>query len=155
MLCPLWQSGSDNKESTYNARDLGPIPGLGGSPGEGNGYPVQCSGLENYLNRGAWQATVHGSRGVRLDWVSFTSLHHWFGLPWWLRLQRIGLQCRVPGFSPWDGKIPWRRDPTPVFWPGESHGQRSLGGYSPWGCEESDVTEWLMPHVRAAVSYIL
>jgi len=36
----------------------------------------------------------------------------------------------------WVGKIPWRREwlPTPVFWPGEFHGQRSLEGYSPWVC---------------------
>ena len=40
-----------------------------------------------------------------------------------------------PGFDPWVGKIPWRRawQPSPVFLPGESHGQRSLVGYSPWG----------------------
>ena len=40
-------------------------------------------------------------------------------------------------------KIPWRREwlPTPVFLPGESHGQRSLVGYSPWGHKESDTTE--------------
>ena len=46
-------------------------------------------------------------------------------------------------FNPWVGKIPWRRawQPTPVFLPGESHGQRSLVGYSPWGCKESDTTE--------------
>ena len=44
------------------------------------------------------------------------------------------------GFDPWVGKIPWRRawQPTPVFLPGESHGQRSLAGYSPWGRRESD-----------------
>ena len=50
-----------------------------------------------------------------------------------------------PGFDPWVGKIPWRRawQPTPVFLPGESHGQRSLVGYSPWGHKESDTTEWL------------
>ena len=43
-------------------------------------------------------------------------------------------------FNPWVGKIPWRRawQPTPVFLPGEFHGQRNLGGYSPWGCKESD-----------------
>ena len=43
------------------------------------------------------------------------------------------------------GKIPWRRkwQPTPVFLPGESHGQRSLGGYSPWGHKELDTTEQL------------
>ena len=48
-------------------------------------------------------------------------------------------------FNPWVGKIPWRREwqPTPVFLPGESHGQRSLVGYSPWGQKESDTMEWL------------
>ena len=46
-------------------------------------------------------------------------------------------------FNPWVRKIPWRRagHPTPVFLPGESHGQRSLAGYSPWGHKESDTTE--------------
>ena len=45
-------------------------------------------------------------------------------------------------FHPWVGKIPWRREwqSTPVFLPGESHGQRSLVGYSPWGRKESDST---------------
>ena len=68
-----------------------------------------------------------------------------FSLPWWLRWSRIYLQCRRPGFSPWVGKIPWRRErlPTPVFWPGESHRQRSLAGYGPGGCKESDTTEQL------------
>ena len=47
------------------------------------------------------------------------------------------------GFDPWVWKSPWRRawQPTLVFLPGESHGQRSLGGYSPWGCKEQDMTE--------------
>ena len=47
------------------------------------------------------------------------------------------------GFDPWVGEIPWRRvwQPAPVFLPGESHGQMSLAGYSPWGLEESDMTE--------------
>jgi len=50
-----------------------------------------------------------------------------------------------PRFNPWVGKILWRREwlPTPVFLPGESHGQRSLVGYSPRGCKESDTTEQL------------
>ena len=48
-------------------------------------------------------------------------------------------------FDPWVGKIPWRRkwQPTLVFLPGESHGQRSLVGYSPYGHKESDMTEQL------------
>ena len=50
-----------------------------------------------------------------------------------------------PGFSPWGGKIPCRGEqlPTPGFWPGEFHGQRSLSGYSPLGSKESDMTEQL------------
>ena len=46
-------------------------------------------------------------------------------------------------FHSWVGKSPWRRarQPTPVFLPGEFHGQRSLGAYSPWGCKELDMTE--------------
>jgi len=57
--------------------------------------------------------------------------------------QWVGSHCRKHGFSPWVRKIPWRRawQPTPVFLPGESHGQRSLEDYSPWGCKESDTTE--------------
>ena len=57
------------------------------------------------------------------------------GSPLWLRWQRICLQCSRPGFDPWVRKIPWRREwqPTLVFLPEKSHGQRSLVGYSPWG----------------------
>ena len=53
-------SGSDGKESAYNARDLGSIPGLDKSPGEGNGYPLQYSCMENSMDRESWWATVHG-----------------------------------------------------------------------------------------------
>ena len=53
-------AGSDYKESTCNAGDLGSIPGLGGSPGEGHGNPLHYSCLENPMDRGAWWATVHG-----------------------------------------------------------------------------------------------
>ena len=54
-------------------------------------------------------------------------------------------KAREHRFSPWVWKIPWRRKQhsTPVFLPGESHGQRSLVGYSPWGHKEQDMTEWL------------
>ena len=48
-------------------------------------------------------------------------------------------------FDPWVRKIPWRREQllTPLFLPGEFHGQRSLAGYNPWGLKESDTTEQL------------
>ena len=63
--------------------------------------------------------------------------------PCWLSGKESAFQCRRRGFNPWVGKIPWRRkwQPTPVFLPGESHGQRSLVGYSPWGNKESDMTK--------------
>ena len=57
MLVLVWLVG---KESTCNEGDLGLIPGLGKCPGEGNGYPLQYSGLENSMVRGTWQAIVHG-----------------------------------------------------------------------------------------------
>ena len=62
--------GSGSKESACNVGDLGSIPGLGRSPGEGNGYLLQSSGLENPMDRGAWLAM--GSQTVRHDWVTNT-----------------------------------------------------------------------------------
>ena len=58
--------GSDDKDSTCNVGNLGLIPGLGRSPAEGNGYPLQYSCLENSMDRGAWQPTVHG---VEKSWT--------------------------------------------------------------------------------------
>ena len=49
------------KNLPANVVDPGSIPGSGGSPGEGNGYPLQYSCLENSMDRGTWQATVHGA----------------------------------------------------------------------------------------------
>ena len=54
-------SSSAGKESTCNAGDLGSIPRLGRSPGEGNSYPLQYSCLENSMDREAWQAAVRGA----------------------------------------------------------------------------------------------
>ena len=62
-------SGSDGKESAYNAGDLGSIPGLGRSAGEGNGYPLQYSCLHNPMNRENWLATVHG---VTKSWAQLS-----------------------------------------------------------------------------------
>ena len=62
--------GSDGKESTCNEGDLGSVPELGRSPGEGNGYPLQCSFLENSMDRGAWGAVVHG---VTKSWTRLSN----------------------------------------------------------------------------------
>ena len=68
------------------------------------------------------------------------------GLPWWLSGKETTCQCRRLGFDPWVRKIPWSRkcQPTPVFLPWKSHGQRSLVDCSPLGCKELDTTEWLI-----------
>ena len=69
--------------------------------------------------------------------------------------KRICLQRRRPGFNPWVRKIPWRSEwlPTPLFLPGEFHGQRSLAGYSPWYHKKwesptSTVFEIIFSHIR-------
>ena len=55
---------------------------------------------------------------------------------------------RISHFTNWMISWRWKWQPTPVFLPGESHGQRSLEGYSPWDCKESDMTEWLNTHTH-------
>ena len=82
--------------------------------------------------------------------------HFVWGFPGGTSGEEPACQCRRHkrcSFDPWVRKIPWNRkwQPTPVFLPGESHGQRSLMGYSPWGRKESDMTEagieatWIKP----------
>ena len=112
---PWWFSG---KESACHVGDLDLIPGLGRSPRERNGNPLQHSCLENPMDRGAWWAAVHGVARVGHDWATSLSLFTF---------------------------MHWRRkwQPTPVFLPGESQGWGSLVGYSPWGRQESDTTETL------------
>ena len=80
-------------------------------------------------------------------------IRDFYGLPGWLSAKESGCQCKRhkrQGFDPWVGKIPWRGkwQPTPVFLPGKSHGQKSLVGYSPWGRKELDTTERLSAHAH-------
>ena len=94
--------------------------------GEGNGTPLQYCCPENPMD-GAWWAAVHGVTKSQTRLSDFTFIH-------------------------------WRRkwQPTPVFLPGESHGQRSLVGCSPWDCTESDMTEatWQQQHVPRSCFYL-
>ena len=72
-----FSGGSDSKESACNAGGLGLIPGLRRSLGEGKGYPLQYSGLENFMDRGAWQATV---QEAAKSWTQPSNFHlaAWF-----------------------------------------------------------------------------
>ena len=77
--------------------------------------------------------------------VDFALLYMILGFPDGTSGEEHTCQCRRlkrHRFNPWVRNIPWRRawQPTPVFLPLESHGQRSLTGYSPWGRKESDMT---------------
>ena len=87
---------------------------------------------------------------LTLGLLSYPSL----GWPCWLYGGSLVAQTvknlpviRRPGFDPWVGKIPWRREwlPTPVFLPGESVGQRSLVNYSPWDHSELDTFTFPLP----------
>ena len=160
------------------------------SPGEGYGNPLQYSCLENPMDGGAWWATVQGvakSRTWLSNWttktiplmqpslassslLSLNFLTRWL-LSWYtVYLSVYGhllpWECMVPcKFNPWVRKIPWRRkwQPTPVFLPGDSHGWRSLVGYSPGGRKESDTNEqlhfmplvWKMGSAQSALTKFL
>ena len=66
---PQWLSGKTFTCNAGAAGDVSSIPGLGRSPGRGNGNPQHCSYLENSKDRAAWRATVHGSQRVGHDWA--------------------------------------------------------------------------------------
>ena len=77
LLCPMgFPGGSDSKESVCNEGDLGLIPGFGGSPGEGNGYPLQYSCLKNPMDEEPGRLQSMRSQRVGHNWVTntFTSL---------------------------------------------------------------------------------
>ena len=124
--------------------------------GEGSGTPFQYSCLENPVDGGAWWAAVHG---VTQSWTRLKRLSISITIDKESHLMNPGgtsgkepsCQCRRHKrhrFHPWVRKSPWRRwwQPTPVSLPGESHGQRSLVGYRPWGRKESDMTEVTWMH---------
>ena len=117
IKCDLFDSNNDSsvdKEFACNAGDPSLIPGLGRSTREGIGYPLQYP----------WASLV--TQLIKNPPAKKR------------KRKRIHLQCGRPGFDPWVGKIPWRRErlPTPVFWPGEFHGL-----YSPWDHKELDITK--------------
>ena len=140
--------------SACNAGDPGSIPGLGRSSGEGNGNPLQYACLENFMDGGAWWATVHGVT-KSWTWLSNFSLSHIYLLSvvylkfkfdggvmylwaskvaWVVKNLPANAEDRRCRLDPWVGKSPWRGawQLTLVLLPGASHGQRTLAGYVHW-----------------------
>ena len=100
-----------------------------------------------------WKVFIRWENVLGISFFELVSYTFW-GLPRWNSHKESACQCRRcrrHRFDPWVGKRLWSRkwQPTPDFLPGKSHGQRSLGGYSPWGCKESDMTE----HARTAIQF--
>ena len=153
---------SAGKESTCSAGELGSIPGLRRPPGEGKGYPLQYSGLKNSMDTVHWvtksqtwmsnlgfldisvgkesacntgePSLIPGSGRSAGEAIGYSLQYCWAFLI-------AHLVKNLPAVQEiWVGKIPWRKErlPIPVFWPWKFHGL-----YSPWGCKELDMTEWL------------
>ena len=102
--CSGFPCGSAGKKSACNAGDLGPIPGLGRSHGEGKGYPIQYSGLRKSRTVQAQLSDFHFHPSVHCSTI----------------------------YNSWDIEAAqWH--PTPGLLPGKSHGRRSLVGCSSWG----------------------
>ena len=105
----------------------------------------------------AYYSKVCWGMNTAVDWDCLSRfIKRWvsiWGLRRWSSSKESACQCRrckKYGFNPWIRKIPWRRkwQPTPEFLTEESQVQRSLAGYSPWGCKELDTTEWLSAHTH-------
>ena len=93
LVASGFPGGSDGKASASNVGDLGLIPPSGRSPGEGTGYPLQYSCLENSMNRGAWRATVHGVTNSR-TWLSDFHTHtHTHTQPAQVSVNRLQESC--------------------------------------------------------------
>ena len=164
-----WLSNKASVCSVRDTRDVGLIPGGGyGNPPQYTclGNPIEKEDLWARVHRveKSWkwlkQLRKHAHR-FSIFWICqyFYSFIYFFVntfkfdivLYSFDEFSLVAQQVKNPlamqetQFDSWVGKIPWRREQlcTPVFWPGELHGKRSLAGYSPWGHKELDTTERL------------
>ena len=136
QMFPWWL-----RQSAYDARDLGLIPGLGISPEEGNGYPLQYSCLENCLDRGAWWATVNGvamSQTQLNDSFTHTHTHTRIfrvGFPWWLSGKDPPSNSGDGSLIPGSGRSPGGGNGNLLQYSclGNPSNRRSLPDYCLWG----------------------
>ena len=114
-----------------------------GSTGDGNGKPLQYSCLENTMNSMKRQKDITLKDICMCVCVCAYIYIYASQVVLVVKIQPPMQETQESRFNAWVGKIPWSRkwQPTPVSWPGESHGQRCLVGYSPWGHKESDMTK--------------
>jgi len=146
-LLEKWDSpgSSAGNESACSTGDPSSIPGVERSTTEEIGYPLQYSWaspvpqlVKNLsATRETWVQSLGWEDPLEKGMATHSSI---LGLPQCLSWLKICQQRGRPGFNPWVGKIPWRREwlPTPVFWPREFHG---LYNPCPWGHKELDTTE--------------
>ena len=135
------------KQSACNAGDLGSVPGLGRSPGEGKGYPVQYSGLENSMDCRVHRVTKSQTRLSNFHF-QFHAAGSWawslgvaFYEEWHKSVGAGRVLSEDLGHSVIIMTLEKEMATTPVFLPGESQGWESLVGCRLWGCVESDTTE--------------
>ena len=120
-----------------------------------NWSDLACTHAKALITKGFFKCTIIGTFYFILKITERSQLKHlttFLHNCWCYRwLRNTKLQASLVAWTvknpPWVGKMPWKRKavPTPGFLPGESHGQKSLAGYSPQGCKESDTTERLTP----------
>ena len=147
----VFPGGSEFKASASDAGDPHSIPRAGRYPGEGNGNPLgRLQSMSSQRVRYSGVTDIHACKCVYVYMI---------GLPRWLSGKESTCQCRRGGrhrFDPWVRKIPWRRawQPTPVFLPGESHGQRAWRAMVHRCHKESDTTEQLT-HAHSSIIIVL
>ena len=118
------------KNLPANAGDVGSSPGLGRSPGVGNGTPLQCSCLEKSMAKAAWWATVHGIAKESDTTERLSTYEH-----------KISCCLFLSNFYFLGQYLPQNCCSVLSFLSGEFDGQRRLAGWSPWGRKELDVTK--------------
>ena len=123
----------------------------GGRVQKARGHLAQAGYRGRALLQNSFSPSAGRGSGSRTGVCSLPCFLFLSGFPGGASGKEPACQCRRHkglGFDPWVGKIPWRKkwQPTPVFLPGESHGQRSLAGCSPQGCTVWDMTKATSTH---------